>query len=117
MAREIIAVFQDCVLCGVKGRKKIAEYAAKGFNIRKVGFTTDEGRELCYQAVQKGIGQMPFYVSEGQFSTNIQTFTSDNTPKAPKPSKSAKKSPKKATRERKTKITDRSKENGTTGQD
>lgn len=71
MSKEIIAVFQDCVLCGIKGRKKIAEYAEKGIVIRKVGFTTEEGRELCAKAVNMGIGSMPFYVSDGAFAISI----------------------------------------------
>lgn len=74
MAIEIIAVYQDCVLCGVKGRQKVAEYAAKGVNIRKVSFITDEGRELCAKAVKKGIGSMPFYVREGNFTTDIEAL-------------------------------------------
>jgi hypothetical protein len=54
--KEIIAVYQDCVLCGVKGKQKIEEYAEKGIAIRKVGFTTPEGQELCAKAVALGIG-------------------------------------------------------------
>lgn len=71
---EIIAVYQDCVLCGAKGRKKIAEYATKGVIIRKVSFISNEGRELCAEALKKGIGSMPFYVKEGDFATNIEAL-------------------------------------------
>lgn len=74
MGREIVAVYQDCVLCGVKGRRKVADYAKQGIIIRKVGFTTEEGRELCYQAVQKGIGYMPFYVLDGDFAESIDAL-------------------------------------------
>lgn len=70
--REIIAVFQDCVLCGVKGRKTIAEYAEKGVSIRKVGFTTEEGGRLIHEAVMEhGIGSLPFYVEGGKFSSSL----------------------------------------------
>ena len=75
MAKEIIAVFQDCVLCGVKGRKKIAEYAKKGIIIRKVGFTTEEGKDLIHKAVfEHHIGQMPFYTDGVIFTTNLQAL-------------------------------------------
>lgn len=103
--REIIAVYQDCVLCGTKGRQKIADYAAQGIQIRKVGFTTPEGRELCYQAVQKGIGYMPFYVSEGEFAESIEALTT-------KQPKIVKKLQKTAVLEKKSKTTDRKTENG-----
>ncbi|MBQ8984290.1 hypothetical protein IJ098_00525 [Candidatus Saccharibacteria bacterium] len=103
--REIIAVYQDCVLCGAKGRQKIADYAAQGIQIRKVGFTTPEGRELCYQAVQKGIGYMPFYVSDGDFAESIEALI----PKQPKIVKKVRKT---AVLEKKSKITDRKTGNG-----
>lgn len=68
---EIIAVFQDCVLCGVKGKQKIAEYAKKGITLRKVSFISEEGRELCAKAVSLGIGGMPFYTDGKVFATTI----------------------------------------------
>lgn len=105
MAREIIAVYQDCVLCGVKGRRKIAAYAEKGFIIRKVGFTTEEGRELCYQAIQRGIGYMPFYVSDDEFAASIDALI-------PKKPKTAKKLQKKANLAKNTKITEKDMEDG-----
>ena len=75
MGKEIIAVFQDCVLCGDKGRKKIAEFAAKGINVRKVGFTTPEGKELIHKAVfEHKIGSMPFFTDGKKFSVKINDF-------------------------------------------
>lgn len=72
---EIIAVYQDCVLCGTKGRQKIADYAAKGVQIRKVGFTTEEGKKLIHEAVlEHGIGYMPFYVLDGEFAESIEAL-------------------------------------------
>lgn len=106
MIKEIIAVYQDCVLCGTKGRQKIADYAAQGIQIRKVGFTTPEGKELCYQAVQKGIGYMPFYVSDGDFAENIEALIA-------KPAKNVKNKPKKPAKNvKKTKIIDKGTDNG-----
>lgn len=94
--KEIIAVFQDCVLCGVKGRQKIAEYAEKGVAIRKVGFTTPEGRFLCGEAINKGIGSMPFYVMEGDYATSIDALLTA-------PIKTRKKSSKKQIKAKETK--------------
>lgn len=84
MIKEIIAVYQDCVLCGVKGRQKIADLAAKGVNIRKVSFITEEGRELCAEAVSKGIGSMPFYVCDGEYATNIKALITKKPANRPK---------------------------------
>ena len=65
MTKEIIAVYQDCALCGSKGKKKALELAKSGVIIRKVGFTTDEGKELIRQAVlEHKIGSMPFLLME-----------------------------------------------------
>ena len=88
---EIVAVYQDCVLCGTKGRQKIAEYAENGIQIRKVGFATEEGRELCATAIRKGIGSMPFYVCEGEFATRIDALIAKPQNTTKKPSKKQKK--------------------------
>jgi hypothetical protein len=81
MTKKVFAVFQDCVLCGDKGRKKIAEFALKGVEIEKVGFTTELGSELCYQALKAGIGQMPFYTDGERFSVDLNSFLEDKTVK------------------------------------
>ena len=84
--KQIIAVYQDCVLCGVLGRKKLAEYNRKGIIIRKVGFTTEEGKDLIREAVfEHKIRSMPFFVYKDQFSTNIDELL------AKKPKKTTKK--------------------------
>lgn len=72
MAKEIIAVYQDCVLCGSNGRQTISEYAKRGIMIRKVGFTTNEGKELIHEAVfNHGIGQMPFFTDGKRFAQTL----------------------------------------------
>lgn len=72
MLREVIAVFQDCVMCGDKGRKKAEILAKKGVFIRKISFVSPEGKELCRQAVfDHGIRTMPFYVEDGKFSESL----------------------------------------------
>lgn len=68
---EVIAVYQDCVLCGAKGKQIISDYSEKGIVIRKVSFISDEGRELCAKAVNLGIGSMPFYTDGRVFATTI----------------------------------------------
>lgn len=79
--KEIIAVYQDCVLCGDKGRKKIAECATKGVLIRKVGFTTPEGKDLIHKAVlEHKIGSMPFFTDGENFSTSLDDFVASYIP-------------------------------------
>lgn len=92
--KEIIAVYQDCVLCGVKGRKKVAEYAENGIEIRKVSFISEEGRKLCEKAINMGIGSMPFYIDSKKhvFATSIDELLKEV---SEKPAKSNKKSLKK----------------------
>lgn len=99
MAKEIIAVYQDCVLCGDKGRKKTAEFASKGILIRKVGFTTDEGKELIHEAVfEHKIGSMPFFTDGEKFSTSIDDFAPASSQSVEKPAKKSAKSVKKTTK-------------------
>lgn len=81
---EIIAVFQDCVLCGMKGKQKIAEYAENGITLRKVSFISEEGRELCAKAVSLGIGGMPFYTDGKVFATTIDGVINSETKPAKK---------------------------------
>lgn len=106
MTTEIVAVYQDCVLCGVKGRRKINDYAKKGICIRKVGFSTEEGRDLIHKAVfEHKIGTMPFFTDGENFTTTIEDLISIL-------SKNGKKVRKKAVLKNKSKITDKEMENG-----
>ena len=98
MNKEIIAVYQDCVLCGTKGRQKALELAQNGIIVRKVGFTTPEGKELIHKAVfEHKIGTMPFYTDGQKFSTTIEDFVVEDAKKrekiAEKSAKNVKKSP------------------------
>lgn len=70
--RNVIVVFQDCYLCGNKGRKKASILAQKGVILRKVGFSTPEGKELIHKAVfTHRIGSMPFYVEGDNFAQTL----------------------------------------------
>lgn len=83
--KTIYAVFQDCVLCGDKGRKTIAEFAAKGIDIVKVGFTTELGRELCNKAVMvHEIKAMPFFTDGATFATSLDSFSGKTYTRKPK---------------------------------
>lgn len=75
MSKEVIAVYQDCVLCGDRGRAKVAEFAEKGISVRKVSFVSSEGRELCHKAVfTHGIKSMPFFTDGELFSVSLDSF-------------------------------------------
>lgn len=93
MSKEVIAVYQDCVLCGDKGRKKITEFAKKGILIRKVGFTTPEGRNLIHKAVfEHKIGSMPFFTDGEKFSTSLDDFATETKQSVKKKAKKTKQS-------------------------
>lgn len=86
MTKEVVCVYQDCPLCGDKGKVVVEIATAKGASIRKVSFASDEGRELIHKALSEhGIGSMPFYVMDGRFSTSI-----DEVLKEPEPVKKRK---------------------------
>ena len=75
MAKEIICVYQDCVLCGDRGKKIRNIASAKNINIRKVSFASDEGKSLIHEAVfEHGIKTMPFYTDGKKFASDIEEF-------------------------------------------
>ena len=80
MNKEIICVYQDCPLCGDKGKvvKKIIE--KHGIKLRKVTFASPEGKDLIHEAVFKHkIGTMPFYTDGEKFSIDIEDFIQKKT--------------------------------------
>ena len=77
MNKEIICVFQDCPLCGDKGRKLKKLIFEKNLNVRKVSFASDEGRDLCIKAIQKRICKMPFYTDGERFTNNINELLTE----------------------------------------
>lgn len=95
MAKEIICVYQDCVLCGDRGKKLKKLIFEKNLNVRKVSFASDEGRELIYKGLmEQGIGSMPFFTDGEKFSYHLDDFVENvvkNTPKKIKKSKKVKK--------------------------
>lgn len=99
MLKEIIAVFQDCVMCGDKGRQKTMDLARDGVSIRKVSFVSPEGKELCRKAVfDYNIRTMPFYVDGDRFSASLDELLEKTEEKA---AKITKKKAKKTTRNKK----------------
>ena len=87
MLKEIICVYQDCPLCGVKGEKLKKIIVDEKITLRKVSFASPEGKELVYKAVfEKGIKTMPFFVADGDFATNIDALLTKNS----KPAKAKK---------------------------
>lgn len=70
--QKITVVFQDCPLCGDRGKKIQKIVVSKGIRLRKVSFASDEGRELISKAVfEAGIKTMPFYYDGKRFSTSL----------------------------------------------
>ena len=75
--QKITVVFQDCPLCGDRGKQIKKIIAAKGIRLHKVSFASDEGRELISKAVfDAGIKTMPFYYDGKRFSTSLADIIS-----------------------------------------
>ena len=74
MPNEIIVVYQDCVLCGDRG-KKIKDIATKaGYRIRKLSFASIEGQEHCLKAIENGVKTMPFYTDGKIYASTLETL-------------------------------------------
>ena len=80
MSKEIICVYQDCAMCGDKGKKLKAIIKEKKLNVRKVSFASPEGRELIYTALTvHKIGRMPFFTDGERFSNDINDIIKPKT--------------------------------------
>lgn len=72
MKKEIICVYQDCYLCGDKGKKDLELIRDRELNVRKVSFASPEGMKLCKRAVfEAGIGKMPFFYDGNKFGQKL----------------------------------------------
>lgn len=75
MSKEIICVYQDCAMCGDRGKKLKQFVETNGINVRKVSFASEEGKELIYQAMtEHGIKKLPFFTDGKKFTENISDF-------------------------------------------
>lgn len=91
MASEIICVYQDCVMCGDRGKKLKQLIFDKNLNVRKVSFASPEGQHLIHEAIfVHKIGTLPLFVKGDRFSNNIE----DLLKRAPKESTKRKKAKK-----------------------
>lgn len=75
MSKEIICVYQDCAMCGDRGKKLKQFVETNGISVRKVSFASEEGKELIYQAMtDHGIKKMPFFTDGKKFAEKISDF-------------------------------------------
>lgn len=73
--KEVVCVYQDCYLCGDRGRRQKEAALKAGVHIRKAGFTTKEGKALIHEAVLKhGMGSLPFFTDGEKFSYKLEDF-------------------------------------------
>lgn len=92
LARPVICVFQDCIMCGDRGKKLKATIAKNNLNIRKVSFASDEGKELIHRAVfEHQIATMPFFTDGKRFSTRLNDLINVEMEKCEKPAKKRRK--------------------------
>lgn len=85
MTKTIIAVYQDCFLCGSsneKGEKMLATIAKRGYEFRKLSFATAEGNEYCLKAAEAGIQKMPFFTDGEKIAQTYEELIKE--PKAVK---------------------------------
>ena len=95
MGNEIICVYQDCVMCGDRGKKIKKLIFDKDLNVRKVSFASDEGKNLIHEAVFKHkLGSMPFFTDGKIFSYKLEDFVEKEQEIVEKADKKAKKSKK-----------------------
>lgn len=82
MNKEIICVYQDCPMCGDKGKKLKKLIFDKKLNVRKVSFASEKGKDLIHKAVlEHNIGTMPFFTDGKKFSNDIEDLLSKRTVK------------------------------------
>lgn len=75
MDNEIICVYQDCVMCGDRGKKLKKLIFDKNLNVRKVSFASEEGKGLVHEAVfNHQIESMPFFTDGKKFSYKLEDF-------------------------------------------
>lgn len=95
MDNEIICVYQDCVMCGDRGKKLKKLIFDKDLNVRKVSFASDEGKNLIHEAVFKHkLGSMPFFTDGKKFSYKLEDFVEKEPEIVEKTDKKVKKSKK-----------------------
>lgn len=101
MSKEIICVYQDCVMCSDRGKKLTAIALKHGADIRRVSFASEEGRSLVHTALfEHNIGYLPFFTDGVKFSRTLSGLFEEKSAEAVEksPEKPAKK---KHTRKRK----------------
>lgn len=98
MSKEIICVYQDCIMCGDRGKQIKKIILNNNLNVRKVSFASDEGKNLIHEAVFKhNIGSMPFFTDGNIYTYHIEDFLvkpEKEVVKIVKPTKKAKKTKK-----------------------
>lgn len=71
----ITCVYQDCVMCGDRGKALKKVVAENNLHIQFKSFASDEGKRLCKEAVFKhAITTMPFFTDGKKFSTRLEEF-------------------------------------------
>lgn len=88
MDKEIICVYQDCLLCGDRGAKLKKLIFSEKLNVRKVSFVTPEGRHLIHEAVfNHKMGALPFFTDGKKFSYKLSDFIKQEEKKPAKKSR------------------------------
>lgn len=102
MGNEIVCVYQDCILCGDRGKKYKKLIFDNKLSVRKVSFASEEGKNLIHEAVFKhGIGSMPFFTDGIRYSYRLEDFIGNEVDIVEKSEEIAEKPQKKAKKTKK----------------
>lgn len=101
---NIICVYQDCPMCGDRG-KKLKDYVESNqIELRKVSFASAEGQELIARGVyEHKIRKMPFFTDGIKFSESLSDFVPAPVEK-PKKTKTVKKTTKRTRKTKKQEV-------------
>lgn len=75
--KKLSLVYQDCPMCGARkgwGEEQTQIADTHGFEIVKVSFVTEKGREYCAEALQKGIKTFPFFTDGEKYGKSVEDF-------------------------------------------
>lgn len=73
--KKVYLVYQDCALCGDRGKVRkveIEKASKKGVKVLKLSFASELAKDLIHQAVMEHkIGSMPFYTDGEKFGYHL----------------------------------------------
>lgn len=86
MVKKLTCVYQDCPLCGDRGKQVKKLVLDKKLQVKKVSFASPEGQHIIHEAVFGGYKvEFPLFTDGKTFSTDVTDFTKRKAKTARKP--------------------------------